>query len=53
MFQYLYPLQQIIAHHFFVSLMDDKNLIIQAQVVKALIFLQIFDSIQVLLHQHC
>ena len=32
----LYLLQQIIVHQFFDLLMDDKNLIIRAQVVKAL-----------------
>ena len=35
------------------SLMDDKNLIIEAQVVKPLFVLQIPDSIEPLLHQHC
>ena len=35
------------------SLMDGKNLITEAQVVKALFALQILDSIQPLLHQHC
>ena len=34
-------------------MMDDKNLIIQAHVVRALFALQILDSIQALLHQHC
>ena len=51
--QCLCPLQQIIAHHFCDPLMDDKNLIIEAQVVKALFALQILDSVQALLHQHC
>ena len=55
MLQCLYPLQQMIARHFFVSLMDDNNLTIQAHVVNALFifFLQIRDSVQALLHQHC
>ena len=53
MFQCLNPLQQIIVHHFWGSLMDDKNLIIEAQGVKVLFVLQIHDSIQPLLHQHC
>ena len=53
MLQCLYPMQQIIVHHFFVSLMDDRNLIIRAQVAKVLFFLQIRDSIQVVLHQRC
>ena len=53
MLQSLYPLQQIVVLHFFDSLMDDKNLIIQAQMVKALFILQILDSIQALLYQHC
>ena len=35
------------------SLMDDKNPKIQAQVVRTLFVLQIRDSIQALLHQHC
>ena len=35
------PLQQIIVYHFFDPLMDDKSLIIEAQVVKALFVLQI------------
>ena len=52
MLQCLYPLQQIIVQHIFGSLMDDKNLIIQAQVAKALFFMQIRDSTQALLHQH-
>ena len=47
------PLQQIIVHQFFYPLMDDKNLIIKAQMVKALLLLQILDSIQALLRQHC
>ena len=34
-------------------LMDDKKLIIEAQAVKALFNLQMLDSIQALLHQHC
>ena len=38
---------------FFDPLMDDKNLIIVAQVVKTLFVLQILDSIQALLHRHC
>ena len=37
---------------FFYPLMDDKNLIIEAKVVKVLFALQILDSIQALLHQH-
>ena len=37
---------------FFVAPKDDKNLVIQAQVAKALFVLQILDSIQALLHQH-
>ena len=37
----------------FDSLMDDKNLIIRAEVVKALFVLQMLNSIQTLLHQHC
>ena len=49
----LYPLQQIIIDHYFDPQMDDKNLIIEAQVVKALFVLQIIESIQALLHQHC
>ena len=53
MLKCLYPSQQIIVHHFLDSLMDDKNLIIQAQVVKALFVLQIRDSTQALAHQHC
>ena len=53
MLQCLRPLQQMIGHHFFGPLMDDKNLIIGAQVVKALFALQILDSTQALLHQHC
>ena len=36
MLQHMYPLQQIINRHFFVSLMDDRNLI--TQLVKALFF---------------
>ena len=52
MFQCLCPLQQIV-HHFFVPLMDDKNLIIEAQVVRALFILQILNSTQALLRQHC
>ena len=51
--QCLYPSQQIIAHHFFVSLMDDKNLIIQDQALKVKLFLQILNSIQALNNQHC
>ena len=35
----LCPLQQIIIHHFLYPLMDDKNPIIEAQVVKALFVL--------------
>ena len=46
-------MQQIIVHHVFGYLMDDKNLIIVAQVAKALFVLQRPDSIQALLHQHC
>ena len=38
MLQCLYPLQQIIVHHFLVPLKDDKNLIIGAEAVKALFF---------------
>ena len=53
MLQCLYPPQQIIIHHFFGPLMDDKNLITGAQAVKALFVLQILNSIQALLHQHC
>ena len=53
MLQCLYPPQQTIVHNFFDSLMDDQNLIIQAQVVKAVFVLQILDNIQALLHQHC
>ena len=53
MLQCLYPLQQIIVNHFFVPLMDDKNLIIAAQVVKALFPLQILENIQALPLQHC
>ena len=49
----LRPLQQILVHQFLHPLMDDKNLIIKAQMVKALFLLQILDSIQALLHQHC
>ena len=49
----LYPLQQIIVHHFFDPLMDCKNLIIKAQVAKALFVLQMLDIIQALLHQYC
>ena len=63
MLQCLYQLQQIIVHHFFDSLLNDKNLITQAEMVKALFiififffffffFLQIRNSTQVLLHQH-
>ena len=52
MLQCLCPLQQIIVHRFFDCLMDDKNLIIQAEVGKALFVLQILNSIQALLHQH-
>ena len=52
MLKCLYPLQQAIVHHFFGPLMDDKNLIIRAQVAEALFVLQILDSIQALLHQH-
>ena len=53
MLQSWYPLQQIIVRHFFGPLMDDESLISEAQVVKALFVLQILDSIQALLHQHC
>ena len=49
----LSPLQQILIHHIFDPLMDDKNLIIEGQAVKALFVLQILDSIQALLHQNC
>ena len=49
----MYPLQQIIIHHFFDPLMDNKNLINKVQVVKALFVLKILDSIQALLHHHC
>ena len=52
MLQCLYPLQQTTIHHFFDSLMDGKNQIIQAQVARALLFLQMRDSIQALPHQH-
>ena len=52
MLKCLYPPQQIIVRHF-VSLMDDRNLIIQAQVVRALFVLQILNSIQALLYQDC
>ena len=45
MLQCLCPLQQIIVRHFFEPLMDDKNLIIEAQMVKALFVLQILDGI--------
>ena len=38
---------------FFLTPMDDKNLITQAKVAKALFFLQISGSIQPLLHQPC
>ena len=44
----LCPQQQIIIHHFFDPLMGDKNLIIQAKVVRALFVLQILDTIQAL-----
>ena len=50
MLQCLYPLQQTIIHHFFDSLMDGKNQIIQAQVARALFSLQIRDTIQALSH---
>ena len=53
MLKCLYPLRQIIVHHLFGPLMDDKNLTTEAQVVKALFVLQIFESIQTLLLQHC
>ena len=53
MLQCMYPLQQIIADHFFEPPKDDKNLLINAQVVKALFVLQIRDSIQALPHQRC
>ena len=49
MLQYLYPLQQIIFHHFFGPLMDDKNLAIEPQLVKAFFVLQILDSVYVCL----
>ena len=45
MLQCLYPLQQIIFHHFFGPLMDDKNLLIEPQLVKALFVLQILDNV--------
>ena len=51
--QCLYPLQHTIVRHFFGSLMDDKNLIIEAQGVKALFVLKILNSIQPFFHQHC
>ena len=38
---------------FFEPLMDDKNLITQAQGAKVLFVLQILDSTQALLYQHC
>ena len=38
---------------FFGPLMDDKNMIIGAQVAKALFVLQIPDSNQAVLNQHC
>ena len=38
---------------FLEPLMDGKNLITEAQAVKALFVLQILDSIQALLHQDC
>ena len=53
MLQCLYPLRQIIVHHLFGPLMDDKNLTTEDQVVKALFVLQILESIQALLLQHC
>ena len=45
MLQCLYPLQQIIFHHVFGPLMDDKNLVIESQLVKALFVLQILDNV--------
>ena len=51
MLQCLCLLQQIIVHHFFDFLMDGKNQILQAQVARAVVFLQIGDSIQALLYQ--
>ena len=53
MLQCLYPLQKIIIHRFLGLLMDDENVIIEARVVKALFVLQILNSIQALLYQHC
>ena len=53
MFQCLCPLQQRRVDHFFDPLMYDKNLITVTLAVKALFALQILDSIQPLLHQHC
>ena len=38
---------------FFGPLMDDKNLITEAQVALVLFVLKILDSTQALLHQHC
>ena len=52
-FYYISILNGYIVHHFGGPLMDDKNLTIQAQVVKALFALQILDSVQASLHQHC
>ena len=47
------PTATIIILHFFGPMIDDKNLIIEAQVVKALFVLQIRDSIQTSPHQRC
>ena len=49
----LYPLQQIIIHHFSVLLMDGKNLITEVQELWFLSVFQILDNAQVLLHQNC
>ena len=53
MLQCLCQLQQTIVHHLFGHLMDDKNLIIEAQAAGVLFILQILNSTQELLHQHC
>ena len=45
MLQFPYPLQPVIIDHFWGPLMDNKNPIIKAQVVKFLFVLQILDSI--------
>ena len=47
------PTALIRVHHFFYSLMDGKNQMIQAQVTRALFILQIRYSIQALPHQRC